>query len=202
MGQPRYRNRNRFRFYRHKSTKAPQQYPLGTDHWDAHRSRQLSVVLASTHTNTKETPSGVDSCLSPPPTQHYVHIPSQSHHIPPHHLTLVPSAMRLGCAATLLQAIVAPLSVSSFRNDMVRSITPHLSLLCLQSRARPFLCYPLSLPGSVCSPGQLSSPPPPFQSAFSCRAVNSLLLCLLAWLLAPCSSHPSNQKCLSRQVRW
>lgn len=32
--------------------------------------------------------------------------------------TLVPSAMRLGWAATLLQAMVAPLSVSSFRNDM------------------------------------------------------------------------------------
>lgn len=32
--------------------------------------------------------------------------------------TFVPRAMRLGWAATLLQAIVAPLSVSSFKNDM------------------------------------------------------------------------------------
>ena len=35
--------------------------------------------------------------------------------------TLVPSAIRPGCAATLLQAIVAPLSVSSFRNDIART---------------------------------------------------------------------------------
>lgn len=38
-----------------------------------------------------------------------------------HTHTLVPSAIRPGCAATLLQAIVAPLSVSSFRNDIART---------------------------------------------------------------------------------
>ena len=38
-----------------------------------------------------------------------------------HTQTLVPSAMRPGCVATLLQAIVAPLSVSSFRNDIARA---------------------------------------------------------------------------------
>lgn len=83
----------------------------------------------------------------------------------------------LGCAATLLQATVAPLSVSSLRNDMMRAFffpLPPLSLSLFRLRGlASLLPYPLPplLPPSddtLFSPAQLSSPSVPLSSLACC----------------------------------